>query len=303
MPVPVSVGQFAQLLVPGLYEIIFEDLSMHGEEYPMYMNVTSSSKNYEEDQLIAGLGLVPTKPEGEPLKLDAPIQGGTMRIVHTSYALGFQVTREMWDDDQYGIMVRVSRDFAAGIRQTIEVNAIGNFTNAFSTSTTPTNTIDGVSLVNSAHPLLGGGFYANQVSTNIAFSVTGLQEGALIFEKMVNERGLLKRMVPAKVLLPVDLQFKAGEILHSHYKPYTGNNEVNVMQGRFEPIFNHYFASTINWFLLSSTRDTWTRFYWRVMPQFDQQDDFSTKGASYSVYFRQSSGVYYWHGVVGSPGQ
>jgi hypothetical protein len=295
---PVSVGQFAQLLVPGLYEIIFEDLSMHGEEYPSIFNVTSSSKNYEEDQLIAGLGLVPTKPEGEPLKLDQPIQGGTMRITHSSFALGFQVTREMWDDDQYGIMVRVSRDFAAGIRQTIEVNAIGNFTNAFTTTTT----IDGGTLCGT-HNLLGGGTYSNQVSTNIAFSVTGLQESALIFEKMINERGLLKRMVPSKTLLPVDLQFKAGEILHSHYKPYTGNNEVNVMQGRFTPVFNHYFTSTINWFLLAETRETWTRFYWRVQPQFDQQDDFSTKGASYSVYFRQSSGVYYWHGIVGSPGQ
>lgn len=294
---PVSVGQFAQLLVPGLYEIIFEDLSMHGEEYPAVFNVTSSSKNYEEDQLIAGLGTVPTKPEGEPLKLDQPIQGGTMRITHTSFALGFQVTREMWDDDQYGIMVRVSRDFAAGIRQTIEVNAIGNFTNAF----TSTTTIDGGYLC-STHSLLGGGTYSNQSATNVAFGVTGLQELSLIFEKMVNERGLLKRMVPSKVYLPVDLQFKAGEVLHSHYKPYTGNNEVNVMQGRFTPVFNHYMTSTTNWFLLSETRETWTRFYWRVQPQFDQQDDFSTKGASYSVYFRQSSGVYYWHGITGSPG-
>jgi hypothetical protein len=300
---PTSTGQFAQLLQGGLYEIIFEDLAEHGEEFPQFMNVTNSTKNYEEDQLIAGLGIVPTKPEGEPLKLDQPIQGGTLRITHTSYGLGWQVTREMWDDDQYGIMVRVARDFAAGIRQTIELNAIGNFTNAFSTASTPTTTIDGVSLCNTAHPLLGGGTYSNQVSTNVAFSTTGLQEATILFEKMVNERGLLKRMMPAKILLPVDLQFKCGEILHSHYKPYTGNNEINVMQGRFEPIFNHYFTSTVNWFLLAMTRETWTRFYWRIMPQFDQQDDFFTKGASYSCYFRQSSGVYYWHGIVGSPGQ
>jgi len=285
--------------VPGLYEIIFEDLSMHGEEFPMVFNVTNSTKNYEEDQLIAGLATIPPKPEGEPIRLDQPIQGGTWRLTHTSFGLGFQVTREMWDDDQYGIMVRVSRDFAAGIRQTIEVNAIGNFTNAFSGGAT---TIDGAQVCGT-HNLLGGGTYSNQVATNVAFSTTGLQEATIIFEKMINERGLLKRMVPAKVFLPVDLQFKCGEILHSHYKPYTGNNEINVMQGRFEPVINHYFTSTVNWFLLAQTRETWTRFYWRVMPQFDHQDDFSTKGASYSVYFRQSSGIVYWHGIVGSPGQ
>jgi len=102
------------------------------------------------------------------------------------------------------------------------------------------------------------------------------------------------------VWLPSDLQFKAGEILHSAYKPYTGTNEINVMQGRFTPYINHYFSSTTNWFITGPGNTL--KFYWRIQPEFDSQDDFMTKGASYSVYFRFVPGVTYWHGIVGSPG-
>jgi len=96
---PATRGTFSQLLAPGLFSIIFEDLAMHPEEYSQLFNIYPSEMAYEEDQLIAGLGAVPQKPEGTALKLDEPIQGGSLRYTHVSYGLGFQVTREMWDDD------------------------------------------------------------------------------------------------------------------------------------------------------------------------------------------------------------
>lgn len=296
---PSSRGAFSQLLAPGLFSVIYEDLSMHPEEYSQLFNIYPSQRAYEEDQLVAGLGAVPQKPEGQQINLDEPIQGGSIRYTHISYGLGFQVTREMWDDDQYGIMQKVSQDFAGSIRQTVESTFAGILNNSF----TSTYSIDGVTLCNTAHPLLGGGTYSNQVATNIAFSVSGLQECLILFEKMVNERGLLKRMIPSQLWGPVDLQFKMGEILHSAYKPYTGTNEVNVMQGRLDPYTNHYLSSTTNWWITSARTDHTLKGYWRTQPQFDSQDDFFTKGANFSVYFRFSAGVTYWHGIAGSPGQ
>lgn len=295
-------GNFSQLLAPGLFSVIYEDLSMHPEEYSQLFNIYPSTRAYEEDQLVAGLGSVPPKPEGQTIALDEPIQGGSIRYTHISYGLGFQVTREMWDDDQYGIMTRVSQDFAGSIRQTVESTFAGVLNLSFTTQTA----VDGVSLINTAHPLLGAGAgatYSNQAVTNIAFSVSGLMELIIRFEKMVNERGLIKRMTPAELWLPVDLQFQAGEILHSAYKPYTGTNEVNVMQGRFTPHVNHYFSSTTAYWLTSMRTEHTLKGYWRTQPQFDSQDDFFTKGANFSVYFRFSAGVTYWHGIAGSVGQ
>lgn len=291
-------GAFAQLLTPGLYSVIYEDLEMHPEEYSAIFNVSPSDRAYEEDQLVAGLGAVPLKPEGETLKFDDPIQGGSIRYTHLAYGLGFQVTREMWDDDKYGIMSRVSKDYAGSIRQTVEATAAAVLINGFTSQTS----IDGVSLFNTAHPLLGGGTYSNRASTDISLSTTGLQEIILLFEKMVNERGLIKRMVPEMLLIPPDLQFKAGEILNSAYKPYSGNNEVNVFQGRLDPMINHYLTTTTQWFVLSRKASHTLKVYWKQQPQFDSQDDFNTKGANFSTFFRFSAGVTYWHGLAGSNG-
>jgi hypothetical protein len=295
---PTSRGQFSQLLAPGLYSVIYEDLEMQPEEYSQIFNVYPTTKAYEEDQLVAGLGAVPPKPEGEDIKMDDPIQGGTTRYQPVSYGMGFQVTREMWDDDQYGIIRKVSTDFAGSIRQTIETGAIGVLVNSF----TSTKTIDGANLIGT-HNLLGGGTYSNASATNMAFSVAGIQEQLLIFEKMVNERGLLKRMVPEEILGPVDMQFKMQEILHSSYKPYSGTNEVNSVQGRLTPKINHYLSSTTAWWVLSRRQAHTLKAFWRTQPEFDSQDDFSTKGAAYSVFFRVVFGVTYWHGITGSPGQ
>ncbi|KKM24277.1 hypothetical protein LCGC14_1606740 [marine sediment metagenome] len=295
---PASRGNFSQLLAPGLAAIIYEDLEALPEEYSQVFNVYPSTRAYEEDNLVAGLGSVPRKREGETLTMDEPIQGGTLRFTHESFGLGFQITREMWDDDQYSIMERVSRDFAAGIKQTVE----STYANVLNDGFTTTKTVDGETLYNTAHPLLGGGTYSNRAATEIALSTTGLQELILLFEKMVNERGLLKRMIPEYLCIPTDLQFKAGEILHSPYKPYTGNNEVNVFQGRLMPMVNHYLTSASAWFIMANRRNHTLKGYWRIQPQFDSQDDWGTKGANFSVYFRLSTGAAYWHGTCASKG-
>lgn len=296
---PATRGQFAQLLAAGLFAVIYDELKDRPELYSQFANVYPSQNAYEEDQLIAGLGSVPKKPEGEAIKMDEPIQGGSIRFTHEGFGLGFQVTREMWDDDKFGIMKRVSQDFAAGIRDTVETTYANVLNNGFGGGT---KTIDGEDLFKTTHPLLGGGTYSNRLATDAALSTTGIQEALLLFEKMVNERGLKKLLMPEELWIPVDLQFKAAEILNSTYKPYSGTNEVNVFQGRLSPRANIYFTSATRWFVAARKSDHTFKGYWRVQPEFDKADDFHTKGASFSVYFRLSAGVTYWHGLVGSQG-
>ncbi len=294
-------GQFAQLLAPGLHDIIMDDYEAQPEEYSQIFNVGPSTRAYEEEVLMAGLGAVPTKPEGEVIKMDDPIQGGSWRLTHQSYALGFQVTREMYFDDQYGKIKRVASDFSSSIKQTVEATAANVLNNAF-TASTGTITVDGVTLFNTAHPLLGGGTYSNRCLTDISLSVSGMQEIILLAEKSVNERSLIKRIVPQTLVIPSDLQYTAGEILNSAYKPETGNNEVNVIQGRVEPVINHYLTAKTAWFVLAAKGQHFLQVFWREQPQFDNQDDFFTKGANFSTFFRFSAGAWYWHGAFGSKG-
>lgn len=286
---------FSQLLAPGLGDVMFEWLKEHPEEYSQFLRVTTSDSAYEEDQIIAGLGLTRRKPEAEGITYDDPIQGGTKRYIHDTYALGWQVTMEMIDDDKYGIMRKIPAELMKSARQTVEQLGANVLNLGFTTVTTA----DGVSLFNSAHPLLGGGTASNRLTTDMDLSVGSLQAIISLFENMTNDRGLKMRAEPTDLWIPPDLQFTAGEIMQSSFKPYTGNNEVNTMQGRFTPHVLHFLTDSNNWFISSDDHNE-AKLIWRKKPVMESQDDFETKGTKHSVIFRLSAGATDWRGWAGS---
>lgn len=288
-------GNFGQLLAPGLQAILFEWLQEHPEEYSQFMNVETSDRAYDEDQIIGGLGLARTKPEGEQVTYDDPIQGGSKRYLHLTYALGWQVTMEMQDDDRYDIMTKIPMELIKSCRQTWEQLGANILLQGNSTVTTA----DGVSLFNTAHPLLGGGTYSNQLATLSDFSVTALQDSIILYENMVNERGLRMMLSPRKVYGPPEMQFVFQEVLQSQYRPYTGNNEINSVQGRVEPSVLHFLNTSTGWYLSSDETETNNvKFKWRAKPVTDTIDDFETKGTKHSIVFRASAGATDWRGWV-----
>jgi hypothetical protein len=291
-------GAFAQLLAPGLAEIMYNWLQMHPEEYSQYINVLSTTKAYEEDQVFATLGKMPSKPEGTPIKYFDPIQGGSIRYVPNGFGMGWRVTREMMRDDQYGIIRQIPEAFVMSNREAVEVTAAAILNGAFSTIITA----DGVSLCNKSHPLMGGGTYSNESATDAALGVTSLQEIIILFEKMVNDVGIHVRSIPRFLVHSVAKQFIVGEVLNSQFKPYTGNNEVNVMQGRLEPIALHYLTADGPFFVTASKEETRLKFYWRDRPETESQDDFDTKAAKYSIWGRWVAGATHWTGFAGSNG-
>jgi len=292
---PTTRGQFAQLLAPGLQAILFEDLPEHPEEYSQYLQVDTDDAAYVEDQIIAGLGLARQKNESEGITYDDPIQGGTKRYLHLTYALGWQVTMEMKQDDRYDVMAKVPPELMKSCRQAWEQLAANTIMGGYTTITTA----DGVSLFNTAHPLLGGGSYSNRLSPLADLAVTSLQDATILFENMLNERGLRVMAVPRKLWIPPELQFVAQEILQSQYAPYTGNNQINTMQGRFDPAILHFLTDATFWALSSGDDPNNVKFFWRQKPVTDTVDDFDTKGAKHSIVYRVSAGATDWRGWVG----
>lgn len=288
-------GQFAQLLAPGLYELLFEYLEQHPEEYSQFLNVESSEKAYEEDQIIAGLALARLKREGEPITYDDPIQGGTKRYLHDSYALGWQVTKEMIADDKYALMRKIPGELMKSCRQAWEQVGANVLNLAFSTVVTA----DGVSFMNNAHPLLGGGSYSNALTPASDIGVSSIQDILILFENMVNERGLKMQLSPTNLWIAPEQQFITAKVLQSQFDVGTGNNDINTVQGRLEPAVLHFLTSTTRWFV-SSKGTNYAKFYWRAKPEVDSMDDFETKGTKHSIFFRISAGASDWRGWAAS---
>jgi hypothetical protein len=285
-------GQFSQLLAPGLQALLFEWLPEHQEEYSQFMNVGSDDGAYLEDQIIAGLGLARLKNEGDQISYDDPIQGGTKRYLHQTYALGWQVTEEMMDDEKYDIMSQIPGELMKSCRQFWEQYAANTLIGGFST----TVSANGVSMFNVAQPNLGGGVQSNMLSPFSDLSVTSVQDLIILYENMLNERGLRVMISPKMCWIPPEMQFIAGEVFQSQFMPFTGTNEINPVQGRVTPAVLHYLTSSTMWTFSAGDDPNSLKFFWRMKPITETQDDFETKGVKHSLHFRISTGCTDWRG-------
>ena len=297
MPNPATTGQFSSLLAPGLRKIYTEELRKRPTEYDKVADVLTSRRNYEDDLQVALLGTTPTKPEGTPTLFDSPILGPQVRYRHVSYGLGFRVTREMWDDDLYGVMQKASKDLAGANAETVEVRFWDVLNNA--TVNTTYAGFDGLALLHTGHTLLGGGTFGNRPSTDVELSVSALQAAVENFENMTNERGRKILAKPWRLVIPVGLKWAAREILGSAQKPYTANNEINALMDEELSFFvSHYLTDSKRWFLLGKNHDL--KFFWRRKPMFENADDFSTGDAMFKTFMRFSAGFSSWREIYGS---
>lgn len=295
-------GAFSHLLAPGLRKVFFEKLKEWKEEYSVIAHVESSKKAYEEELTMAGAGRFQQKPKGQSLIYDDFIQGNVKRYTHLTFALGFRVERELYDDDLYGVMKKMSRELATAARQTVELEFALMLDDAF-TGNTYTGA-DGKALCATDHDLLTGGTYANEPATQVDLSIGALRAASERMERTVNERGLPEMRGRGKsVLVTPTYQWAAKEIIGSSGKAYTADNTLNAFEGMdLTYSVNHYMPDDDMWFLFAEKSMHDVKFFWRQKPIFENGDDFDTKDAKFSGYMRFSLGWTDWRGVDGSSG-
>ena len=215
---------------------------------------------------------------------DEEEQGYTTRYTNVVYALGFIVTREIFDDDQYDVVgQRRAKSLAFSMRQTKEINGANVYNRAFNASYTGG---DGVSLLNSAHPNIAGGTWSNVPTTAADLSEAALEQACIDMSKWTNDRGLKVAIMPECLIIPYDLVFEAERILHSPARVGTDANDVNAMlaMGKFPKgtKANHYLTDTNNWFLRTNSPDG-MKLFQRDPMEFGIDNDFDTENAKFKA--------------------
>lgn len=296
-----STSQFSKLLAPGLRKTFFDDLKQWPEEYSQILNVNTSKRAYEEELMGAGLGRFERKTEGKPLVYDDPIQGEVVRYTHVTFALGFRVTREMWQDDLYGVMKKMSKQLSISAKQTVELEAAGLLDDAFSGSVY--TGADGNALCDT-HDLTIGSQYTNEASSGVDLSIGALRSASERMEKTVDERGLPENRGRGNLIIVSPIyQWVADEIIGSKQKAYTADNTKNAFADMgLSYMVSHYKGDEDSWFLRASSNMHDAKFFWRQKPMFENEDDFDTKDAKFTGYMRFSLGFTDWRGWDGSPG-
>ena len=291
-------NNFAGLMAPGLRKVFFDRYNGYPTQYILIFNEETSARQFEVSLGIEAFGLVPHKPEGKGIQYDDPIQGYSKTFIHTTYGLGYRITREAYEDDQYKILgPRMSKMLGKSCAVTKEILAAALFNNGFG-DIGP----DGVSLFNSGHPLEGGGAYGNRPTTTAALSQTSLQAALTSYRQTVDGRGLLINLRPRYLVVPPQLEFYARELVGSALKPDSANNNINAIMGSLDIIVWDYLTSPTAWFLVADKEDHNLRWFNRRPLSFKDTDDFDTDDAKFKADWRSSVGYEGWRGVYGAPG-
>lgn len=296
-------SSFAKLLWPGLNQVYGEEYNQYPVEWENYgFEKNSSDRAYEEDVGYSSFGLAQVKPEGSSIVYDSERQGFTTRYNHVTYGLGFIITRELYEDDQYDVVgKKKAKGLAFSIRQTKEVLAANIFNNAFSGSFTGG---DGQALISNAHPNVAGGTFSNRPSTYADISEASLEQACIDIAAYTNDRGLKIAVRPKKLLFPWTSMFEVKRILDATGRTGTDLNDPNALKAMGmipESVVSHFLTDQDSWFIVTDVKDG-LKYFERRADSFDMDNDFDTENAKYKATFRASWGWTDPRSVYGSQG-
>lgn len=288
---------FGSLLAPGLRELFFDKFNNYPDEYTEIFNVDTSKRKYEDDYGVSGFGLVPQKAEGFGIVYDDPVPGFSKRYTHTTFGLGFRVTRELWEDDMYGVIKKMPKALGRSMRVSIEVDGANVYNRATNASYTGP---DGKTLLATDHPLVGGGTGSNLLATPADLSETSLEQAMIDIAATTDDRGLPLALRPMKLVVAPSMEWTASRLLKSTLTPGSNQNAINPAKGLMPFVVNHYFTDPDQWIILCEDHEMW--WFWRRKPEFDEGNDFDTEDAKFKGTARWSNGWSDWRGVYGSQG-
>jgi phage major head subunit gpT-like protein len=297
----ISTGNFPKALWPGVKKWYGTEYSDYPVQFDKLFDKSTSDRAWEEIVGTSGLGLAVVKAEGAPVTYDSEQQGFTSRFQHVNYALGFIITQEMMEDDQYMIVgERRSKALARSMRQTKEINGANVYNRAFNSSYTGG---DGKTLLASDHPNIAGGTWSNKIATAADLSEAALEQAVQDIQAFTDDRGLLIAVTVKSLIIPRQLAFEAQRILKSDGRVGTDNNDPNVlkMMGSIpEVVVNQFLTDTDAWFIRTSEQGL--HYFERKADTFAQDNDFDTENAKFKASGRYSFGWSDPRSIYGSAG-
>ena len=298
---------FGKLLYPGLRKIFFETYDEIPEQFPKIFNVETSNSATETDHGMGAFGDWEERTdELSPVAYAKIKDGGEVVYKHKAFTKGFMISRELNDDEKYGQMKKMAKALARAGRAKVEKDAITVLTKGFKSDAGAFKGRDGKELFHEAHTLVD----SSKTCSNLLegpLNEANLKKAIQMMASQLDEAGNLIQMKATKLIVPPALEDTALRLLHSSQLPGTELNDTNeYLKNRLQVVVMDYLGATAGgsdtaWFLQDGTRHE-LNFFWRVKPEFKNEEDFDTFVAKYRGYMRYSYGFSDWRGMVGSKG-
>lgn len=288
----IVTGDFAKALWPGVNSWYGDSYAEFPVEYTGLFVTHKSDKNYEEDVGLSGFGLASVKSEGGSITYDTMRQGFTTRYTHVAYGLGFVITREMVEDDQYGVVGKKrAKNLAFSMRVTKETIGANVYNRAFTSGYTGG---DGIILCSTLHVNVAGGTWSNTLAVAASLSEASLEDLTIQMHSATTDRGLKMSLRPRCLVIPPALIYVAKRILGSADRQVDSAerniNALVTMNIIPDTKVCHYLTSTTAWWLLTNLPTDGLKHWERRADDFGMDNDFDTENAKYKATARYSFG-------------
>jgi phage major head subunit gpT-like protein len=294
-------GAFNHLLRPGLRKDFRDAYAQYAEEYSSLLRVGSQDRAEIEAVTMAGLPQMIKRGETEPVAYMDPVMSDKFIFVDDEYALGFQVSRKLLEDDQYSKVRQNAKWLGRSARLTQEYLAAALFDDAFAGSLF--TGLFNEPLIADDHALLNSaGTWSNRVAGDPQLGVTGLEAALELGELTVDQTGDPIPLQLDTIVCNVHDEWAAIQLTQNEKEPYTADNNINATRKKrqLSYVVSHYKSQTGRDWFIRDTQNHDAHFLFRVKPEFMDTFDFDTLTAKFMG--RQRINVFFFdqRGWVGS---
>ena len=302
MATPMDSGQFGDLLDKRVTKMFYDELNQLPDRISEFYAMDTSKDSFERWSGVGELGDF-TEFNGS-VAYQSQSQGYDVTAEHRTFVNGYQVTRQMFEDDRHGIWERKSPALANAYVRTRQGHGARIFNFAFSNDSFFYNNTEAVALCSDSHTTTSGASTSTGFDNLTTASLTATAVSALRTQMRGFRGDVAQRIsvMPDKLVYPIDLADRADEIIKSQKEPTTANNAYNPQgNGRWTGTDWEYLSDTNNWFMLDSKNaKQWLVWFDRVPIEFGKAEEFDSFVAKWRARARYSYMWLNWRWIAGS---
>jgi len=304
MALPMRSTDFRSVVEPILNETFDGIYNVRKDEWSqVFKEQRGIPRNYHEEPVLYGFGAAPELPDGTAVTYQS---GGVLflaRYTYRVYGMAFALTKVLVEDgDHISIGRTYAEHLARSLIETKETLGANILNYAFTAGYVGG---DGVTLVNTAHPIANGQTFSNQLSTAAALSQTSLEQILIQIRQAVDNNGKKIRLEPKKIVVSPSNFFQAEVLLKSALRAGTNNNDINPLVST-----NVLAEGQANLSRLTSNTAWWVetdapeglKLLMRRPLEKSMEGDFETDSMRYKATERYIFGWTDPRGVYGTPG-
>ena len=298
----ITRGQLLKELVPGLHAIFGTEYKRYEDEAAVLFESEKSNRAFEEEVLFPGFGEASVKFEGQGVDYANTGEGWVARYTNETVAMAFSITEEAMEDNLYDkLSTRLTKALARSMAAAKQTKGAAVYNNSFTGGVYAGG--DGVSLINSAHPLQDGSTASNTPSVQAELSETSLESALIDIAGLTDDKSIPIAAQARTLHIPRQLVFVAERLMASPYRVGTADNDVNaiVSKGMVPGGYhvNHRFTNSKYWWLRTDVPNGMKHFT-RTPIETKMEGDFETGNVRYKSRERYVFGFSDWRGLYGS---